>query len=83
VAGRRKAAGRLLAWGTMANPPPTGTITFRLTGIQSSTRLRQAIEARAGCVFKRIGDAPCAAFPTALLGIPAAAEAQQALVAAG
>jgi predicted ATPase/class 3 adenylate cyclase len=43
------------------------------------TLLRQAIETHAGYVFKIIGDAFCAAFPTALQALQAAVNAQQSL----
>lgn len=43
------------------------------------TIMRQAIERNEGYVFKTVGDAFCAAFPTALQGIKAAMESQQAL----
>jgi class 3 adenylate cyclase/tetratricopeptide (TPR) repeat protein len=41
--------------------------------------LREAIEARGGCVFKTIGDAVCAAFATALGAVTAALVAQRAI----
>lgn len=41
--------------------------------------LRGAIEKNRGCVFKTVGDAFCAAFPTALDGLNAALAAQRAL----
>jgi predicted ATPase/class 3 adenylate cyclase len=41
--------------------------------------LRAAIERNAGFVFKTVGDAFCAAFPTALQGVQAAIEGQAAL----
>src|SRR5919197_5615995 len=41
--------------------------------------LRQAIEANGGYVFKTIGDAFCAAFPTALDALGAALAAHRAL----
>jgi class 3 adenylate cyclase len=44
--------------------------------------LRQAIEANRGVVFKTVGDAFQAAFPTALQGLRAAIEGQRALQAA-
>jgi predicted ATPase/class 3 adenylate cyclase len=43
--------------------------------------LRQAIEANRGYVFKTVGDAFCAAFPTALDGLKAALAAHRALQA--
>jgi WD40 repeat protein/class 3 adenylate cyclase len=43
--------------------------------------LREAIEARGGYVFKTVGDAFCAAFPTASQGLEAALAAQRALQA--
>ena len=42
--------------------------------------LREAIESHNGVVFKTIGDAFCAAFPTALEALQSALSAQQALV---
>ena len=44
--------------------------------------MQQAIESNRGKVFKTVGDAFCAAFPTALQGIKAAIESQQALTQA-
>src|SRR5918998_3986272 len=41
--------------------------------------LRGAIEAHAGYVFKTIGDAFCATFPSAAQALTAALDAQQAL----
>ena len=41
--------------------------------------LRQTIEAHAGYVFKTVGDAFCAAFPTAAQALAAASEVQQLL----
>jgi predicted ATPase/class 3 adenylate cyclase/Tfp pilus assembly protein PilF len=41
--------------------------------------LRHAIEANGGYVFKTVGDAFCAAFPTALDGLQAALDAQRAM----
>jgi len=41
--------------------------------------LRQAIEAKGGHVFKTVGDAFCAAFPTAPGALEAALEAQRML----
>ncbi len=41
--------------------------------------LRAAIQENGGYVFKTVGDAFCAAFPTALQGVKAAIQAQQAL----
>ena len=41
--------------------------------------LHQVIERNEGYVFKTVGDAFCAAFPTALQGVKAAVESQQAL----
>jgi predicted ATPase/class 3 adenylate cyclase len=41
--------------------------------------LRSVIERNEGYVFKTVGDAFCAAFPTALQGVKAAVESQQAL----
>ncbi|MCB0215916.1 MAG: SUMF1/EgtB/PvdO family nonheme iron enzyme [Caldilineae bacterium] len=43
--------------------------------------MRQAVEAHAGQVFKTVGDAFCAAFPTAPAGLAAALDAQRALAA--
>src|SRR5438105_13007385 len=43
--------------------------------------LREAIEANGGYVFKTMGDAFCAAFPTALQALQAALQAQRALSA--
>ncbi len=45
------------------------------------TILRSAIEQNDGYVFKTVGDAFCAAFPTAIQGVKAAIEAQKALSA--
>ncbi len=78
--------------------PPSGTITFLFTDIESSTRLwqehpermkanlarhdgilRDCVEQNEGYVFKTMGDAFYAAFATALQGVKAASEAQQAL----
>src|SRR5437667_7929399 len=77
---------------------PSGTVTFRFTDIEGSTRLweeqpdtmrltlarhdallRAAIETNGGTVFKTIGDAFCAAFPTASQALEAALSAQQSL----
>ena len=41
--------------------------------------LRASVEAHAGHVFKTLGDAVCASFPTAPAGLAAALEAQRAL----
>src|SRR5258705_3573762 len=41
--------------------------------------LREAIEKNGGYVFKTMGDAFCAVFPTASTGVAAAAAAQRAL----
>src|SRR5437016_5759848 len=41
--------------------------------------MREAIEANGGYVFKTVGDAFCAAFPTAQAGLAATADAQRAL----
>jgi predicted ATPase/class 3 adenylate cyclase len=43
--------------------------------------LRQAIEDQGGQIFRTVGDAFCAAFPTAAQGLAAALQVQQALVA--
>src|SRR5438128_10018932 len=43
--------------------------------------LRAAIQVQGGVVFKTIGDAFCAAFPTAAQGLAAALAAQRALAA--
>ena len=52
---------------------------MRLALAQHDTRLRQAIEDNHGVVFKTIGDAFCAAFPTAPDALNAALAAQRAL----
>src|SRR5215212_8398110 len=41
--------------------------------------LRQCIDARGGCVFRTMGDAFCAAFPTAAPALAAALDTQRAL----
>jgi class 3 adenylate cyclase len=47
------------------------------------TILKQTIEERGGYIFKTVGDAFCAAFPTASNALEAALAAQQALLGEG
>lgn len=53
--------------------------TMRLALARHDELLRQAIESNGGVVFKTIGDAFCAAFPTAPQALQAARMAQQGL----
>jgi predicted ATPase/class 3 adenylate cyclase len=53
--------------------------TMRLSLPRHDALLRAAIEANAGVVFKTIGDAFCAAFPTAPQALHAALDARQAM----
>src|SRR5439155_18430021 len=57
-----------------AYPQAMGAVVARHDAL-----LRQAIEANRGYVFKTVGDAFCAAFPTALDALAAALAAQRAL----
>jgi class 3 adenylate cyclase len=71
--------------------PPSGTVTFLFADIEGSSRMRAAlarhdeilrsvIEANGGHVFKTVGDAFCAAFPTAPEALEVALTAQRALL---
>src|SRR5262249_55063846 len=53
--------------------------TMRLALARHDSLLRAAIETNGGAVFKTIGDAFCAAFPTAPQALEAALTAQQSL----
>src|SRR5579872_2961994 len=53
--------------------------TMRLALARHDALLRAAIETNGGTVFKTIGDAFCAAFPTAPQALEAALAAQQSL----
>src|SRR5215472_7748242 len=53
--------------------------TMRLALARHDTLLRAAIETNGGVVFKTVGDALCAAFPTAPPALGAALSAQQSL----
>src|SRR5881394_1617955 len=53
--------------------------TMRLALARHDALLRAAIETNGGVVFKTIGDAFCAAFPTAPQALEAALAAQQSL----
>src|SRR5260221_250550 len=53
--------------------------TMRLALTRHDALLRAAIETNGGVVFKTIGDAFCAAFPTAHQAFEAALSAQQSL----
>src|SRR6266705_2646466 len=53
--------------------------TMRLALARHDALLRAAIETNGGVVFKTIGDAFCAAFPTAAQALEAALSAQQSL----
>src|SRR5882724_12062194 len=53
--------------------------TMRLALARHDALLRAAIETNGGVVFKTIGDAFCAAFPTAPQALEAALSAQQSL----
>src|SRR5215469_11758132 len=53
--------------------------TMRLALARHDALLRAAIETNGGTVFKTIGDAFCAAFPTAPQALEAALSAQQSL----
>lgn len=59
-----------------AHPDRMGAVIERHDAL-----LREAIEARSGYLFKTVGDAVCAAFPTALDGLRAAVDAQRTLAA--
>src|SRR5215813_11098000 len=54
--------------------------TMRLALARHDALLRAAIETNGGTVFKTIGDAFCAAFPTAPQALEAALSAQQSLM---
>src|SRR3990172_7445797 len=69
---------------------PSGTVTFLFTDIEGSTRLweehpeamkRAAIGTNRGHIFKTVGDAFDAVFPTAPGALAAALAAQRALSA--